>query len=43
MTPREEKARITMPQSGDKATPHKGLMMKIKDKHATVGRLSDIT
>ena len=33
----------TMPQSGDGATPHKGLITEIKDKHATVGRLSDIT
>ena len=43
MTPREETARIIMPQSGVRATPHKGLITEIKDKHATVGRLSDIT
>ena len=43
MTPREETARIIMPQSGVGATPHEGLVTEIKDKHATVGRLSDIT
>ena len=31
MTPREENARITMPQSGVRATPHKGLITENKD------------
>ena len=37
------KCRIIMPQPGVEATPHKGLITEIKDRHATVGRLSDIT
>ena len=43
MTPREETARIIMPQSGVGATPQKGLINKRNNKHATVGRLSDTT
>ena len=31
MTPREETARIIMPQSGVGATPHKGLITENKD------------
>ena len=37
------KCRIIMPQSGVGATPHKGLISKVKTVHAAVGRLSDIT
>ena len=39
MTPREENARIIMPQSGVGATPHKGLIFKVrKTRHSRVSK-----